>query len=103
MKGKFTTSIVVPSNAQIGYQTNGIVASGKNSGLAASAFFEVEPNISINPRTGTSGTLITVRVYVPAGLRSARVTSSVNRYQVSASAVSTGGSVVTLLLDVPKS
>jgi hypothetical protein len=60
LKGKFTTSIVVPSNAQIGYQTNGIVASGKNSGLAASAFFEVEPNISINPRTGTSGTLITV-------------------------------------------
>ena len=34
LKGKFTTSIVVPSNAQIGYQTNGIVASGKNSGLA---------------------------------------------------------------------
>jgi hypothetical protein len=52
---------------------------------------------------GRGGTLITVRVYVPAGLGSARVTSSVNRYQVSASAVSTGGSVVTLVLDVPKS
>jgi len=52
---------------------------------------------------GRGGTLITVHVYLPAGLSSARVTSSVNRYQVSASAVGAGGSVVTLYLDVPRS
>jgi len=52
---------------------------------------------------GKGGTLITVHVKVPAGLSTVRVTSSVNRYQVSASAVGAGGSVVTLYLDVPKS
>ena len=52
---------------------------------------------------GRGGTLITVRVYLPAGLGSVRVTSSVNRFQVSASATGAGGSVVTLYLDVPKS
>src|SRR2546430_2367351 len=52
---------------------------------------------------GRGGTLITVHVYLPAGLSSARVTSSVNRYQVSASAVGAGGSVVSLYLDVPTS
>ena len=52
---------------------------------------------------GHGGTLITVHVYVPAGLSSARVTSTVNRFQVSASAIGAGGSVVTLYLDVPKS
>jgi len=52
---------------------------------------------------GRGGTLIVVHVYVPAGLGSARVTSSVNRYRVSASAIGAGGSVVTLYLDVPKS
>ena len=52
---------------------------------------------------GNGGTLITVRVYVPAGLNAARVTSTVNRYQVSASVVGAGGTVVTLYLDVPKS
>lgn len=52
---------------------------------------------------GKGGTLITVHVYLPAGLSSARVTSSVNRFQVSASAIGTGGSMITLYLDVPKS
>jgi len=52
---------------------------------------------------GHGGTLITVRVYLPAGLNSARVTSTVNRFGVSASATGAGGSVVTLYLDVPKS
>lgn len=60
-RGNFTASFVVPTNAQIGFQNNGIVASGKTSGIAASAFFSVEPNVYITPRTGTSGTLITVR------------------------------------------
>lgn len=59
-KGNFTASFVVPTNAQIGFQNNGIVASGKTSGIAASAFFSVEPNVYITPRIGTNGTLITV-------------------------------------------
>src|SRR5947208_16268948 len=45
---------------------------------------------------GRGGTLITVHVFVPTGLSTVRVTSSVNRYRVSASAIGTGGSVVTL-------
>ena len=52
---------------------------------------------------GRGGTLITVRVYLPVGLSAARVTSTVNRYQVSASGSGVGGSVVILYLDVPKS
>ncbi len=56
-----------------------------------------------NAPDGRGGTLITVHVYLPAGLSSARVTSSVNRYGVSASAIGAGGSLVTLYLDVPKS
>jgi len=52
---------------------------------------------------GNGGALITVHVHLPAGISAARVTSSVNRFQVSASAVASGGSDVTLYLDVPKS
>lgn len=59
-KGFFTSSFVVPSTAKIGFQNNGIVASGKTSGVAANTFFNVEPNVSIQPNTGFSGTLITV-------------------------------------------
>lgn len=50
---------------------------------------------------GAGGTLITVRVYLPAGITTARIVSRVNRYSVSASAVGQGGTVVTLQLDVP--
>lgn len=59
-KGFFTSSFVVPTTANIGYQNNGIIASGKTSGVAASTFFNVEPNVSITPNTGTGGTPITV-------------------------------------------
>jgi hypothetical protein len=61
LKGAFTASFVVPGTAAIGFQNNGIVAVGKTSGKAASAFFTVEPNVSISPNSGSSGTLITVR------------------------------------------
>jgi hypothetical protein len=61
IKGAFTASFVVPSTATIGFQNNGIVAVGKTSGIAASAFFVVEPNVYISPNSGFSGTLITVR------------------------------------------
>jgi hypothetical protein len=61
LKGAFTASFVVPSTAVIGFQNNGIVAIGKTSGLAASAFFIVQPNVFISPNSGSSGTLITVR------------------------------------------
>lgn len=60
VKGFFTSSFVVPTTAKIGYQNNGIIASGKTSGVAASTFFNVEPNVSIQPNSGPSGTLITV-------------------------------------------
>ena len=59
-KGFFTSSFAVPTTAKIGFQNNGIIASGKTSGVAANTFFNVEPNVSIQPNTGTSGTLITV-------------------------------------------
>jgi hypothetical protein len=52
---------------------------------------------------GTGGTLLTVQVFVPYGVSSGRVVSSVNRYQVSSQGVGSGGSVVTLYLDVPAS
>lgn len=61
LKGAFTASFVVPSTAAIGFQNSGIVAVGKTSGEAASAFFIVLPNVSISPNSGPSGTLITVR------------------------------------------
>jgi hypothetical protein len=60
-KGAFTASFVVPGTAAIGFQNNGIVAIGKTSGVAASAFFIVQPNVSISPNSGSSGTPITVR------------------------------------------
>lgn len=61
LSGAFKDSFVVPSTAVIGFQNNGIIASGKTSGVAASAFFTVEPNVSISPNSGPGGTLITVR------------------------------------------
>jgi hypothetical protein len=48
-----------------------------------------------------TGTLITVTVTLPAGITSASVTSSVNRYTVSATTIGHGGEAVTLYLDVP--
>jgi hypothetical protein len=50
---------------------------------------------------GKGGTLVTVRVTLPTGISTARITSSVNRYQVTAAATSHGGTTVTLYLDVP--
>ncbi len=50
---------------------------------------------------GHGGTLITVRVQVASGVSSAQVVSSVQRYQVNSSAGGTGGTVVSLDLDVP--
>ena len=52
---------------------------------------------------GAGGTLVTVHVYLPTGITSARIVSSVNRYAVSATAIGQGGTVVTLYLDVPTS
>ncbi len=57
----FKASFVVPDTAKLGFQFNDIVASGKTSGVGASATFTVEPNLSISPNQGSSGTLITVR------------------------------------------
>ncbi len=59
-KGSFTSNFAVPANAKIGYQNNGIIASGKTSGVAANTFFNVEPNVYIMPNTGPGGTLISV-------------------------------------------
>jgi hypothetical protein len=50
-----------------------------------------------------TGTLVTVKVTLPAGITAARVTSSVNRYKVSTSAIGQGGETVTLYLEVPTS
>lgn len=47
------------------------------------------------------GTSITVHVYVPPQISQAHVVSAVHRYKVSASADGSGGTVITLLLDVP--
>jgi hypothetical protein len=52
---------------------------------------------------GKGGTLITVHVSLPAGISTARVTATVNRYNATATAAGAGGTVVTLYLDVPKS
>ena len=50
---------------------------------------------------GSGGTLITVRVVVPAGISGASVVSSENRYQMVARGYGAGGTTVTLYLDVP--
>ena len=50
---------------------------------------------------GAGGTLITVQVALPAGISTAQITGSVNRYQVTATATGSGGTTVTLHLDVP--
>lgn len=52
---------------------------------------------------GAGGTLVTVHVYLPSGITSARIVSTVNRYDVFATAIGQGGTVVTLYLDVPTS
>ena len=57
-KGAFKASFTVPDNARIGFQYNDIVATGKNSGVAAEGTFIVEPGLSIAPNHGFSGTLI---------------------------------------------
>jgi len=59
--GAFKASFIVPNTAKLGFQFNDIVASGKISGVGASATFTVEPNLSISPNQGSSGTLIKVR------------------------------------------
>lgn len=61
VNGAFQASFIVPATAKIGFQLNDIVASGKTSGVGASATFIVEPNLSISPNQGPSGTLIKVR------------------------------------------
>lgn len=61
VNGAFKASFIVPATAKIGFQFNDIVASGKTSGVGASATFTVEPNLSISPNQGPSGTLIQVR------------------------------------------
>jgi hypothetical protein len=68
-QGDFTTSFSVPVTAKIGFGFNNIVASGKTSGVAATASFSVEPNLSISPNSGPSFTLITVRGshFTPSG------------------------------------
>jgi len=50
---------------------------------------------------GTGGTLITVQVQVPHGMKALYVVSANYRYQVSAEGGGTGGTVITLNLDVP--
>jgi hypothetical protein len=61
VNGAFKASFIVLDTAKIGFQYNDIVASGKTSGVGASATFIVEPNLSISPNQGSSGTLIKVR------------------------------------------
>lgn len=47
------------------------------------------------------GTLVTVSVALPAGISTAEVVSSSNKYRVSATAYGTGGTTVTLYLHLP--
>ena len=50
---------------------------------------------------GAGGTLITVNVAIPKGVTAARIVATVNRYNITGEASGTGGSTVTLYLDVP--
>jgi hypothetical protein len=50
---------------------------------------------------GAGGTLVTVEIYVPPGVSQAHVVSSIHRFYVSSQADGTGGTVITLYLDVP--
>src|SRR5258706_6106713 len=50
---------------------------------------------------GRGGTHLSIHVQIGSGITSAHVVSSVNRFQVSAVAGGTGGTVVTTDLDVP--
>jgi hypothetical protein len=52
---------------------------------------------------GQGGTLIEVDTYLPVGISTATVLAQVKRYHVSAVGSGTGGSTVTLFLDVPTS
>jgi hypothetical protein len=57
---------------------------------------------AVTSADGAGGTLITVYVSVPATINVARVTASVQKFQVySASTTVTGGSSATIVLDVP--
>ncbi len=60
VKGSFSASFVIPATAKIGYQNNGIIATGKISGVGAQTFFNVLPNVTISPNSGSSGTFINV-------------------------------------------
>lgn len=51
--------------------------------------------------SGPGSSLVTVHVNLPPGITLAHVISSVNRYQLSSQGDGTGGTVVTLYLDVP--
>lgn len=48
-----------------------------------------------------AGTLVTVSVSLPAGISTAQVVSSSNKYRVSATANGEGGTTVTLYLQLP--
>lgn len=52
---------------------------------------------------GRGGTLITVRVYIPATIHGAHIVSSNYRYRVTNAGDGSGAQVVTLILDVPTS
>jgi hypothetical protein len=56
--GAFSLTFTVPTNSGLGY--NYMLAQGNNTGIQASAYFYVTPNVTISPTTGPSGTAITV-------------------------------------------
>ena len=60
---------------------------------------EVSSSAVASPQSG--GTLVTVRVALPAGISTAQVVASSSKYRVSATARGTGGTTVTLYLLLP--
>ncbi|MFL5701581.1 MAG: hypothetical protein ACJ8AG_01990 [Ktedonobacteraceae bacterium] len=59
-KGIFTASFVVPASASLGGSNYGIVVTGNSSGAQGNTDFSVVPKLIITPKTGPSGTQITV-------------------------------------------
>lgn len=56
---------------------------------------------TITAPDGNGGTLITLEVAIPKGADQAKIVASVNRYNVTAVGYGSGGSTVTVYLDVP--
>jgi hypothetical protein len=87
--------VVTPAGNHV--TVNNMIYIAQSESRLGSAITESATAAAIGP----GHTLITVLMGLPSGITLAHVVSSVYRYRVSSQADGTGGTIITLFLDVP--